>query len=355
MSGGGHGTVVRTDKGLVGGSTVQGVDKFLGIPYAAPPVGRAAWRPPQPPARWSGVRPATSVAAGLSAAPERQRPALGGRGLPLPQRLPARRGARAPRLPVLFYIYGGGLHERLRRPAYDGAKIAADQQRRRRHRQLPAERLRPARLPRSTRPDQRELRAARPAGRAALDAHEHRRVRRRPGARDHRAASPRAAIGVRAARRADGSAGLFERAIIQSGSCTAGRRAHAESQGTRLRSAARLRRPVNRARVPPRQARRRTARREPRAQRPGDGRRCHAADRARRRGEHRPLRPGAGGHRRQPRRGPDLRPRLPRVHRAQYEALVRSVYGDKAPQVLKRYPFSAYPASTPPSTPSRRS
>jgi para-nitrobenzyl esterase len=35
---------------------------FLGLPYAAPPIGELRWRPPQPPSPWNGVRDATSFA-----------------------------------------------------------------------------------------------------------------------------------------------------------------------------------------------------------------------------------------------------------------------------------------------------
>jgi para-nitrobenzyl esterase len=38
------------------------MSEFLGIPYAAPPVGDLRWRPPQPAARWHGVRAATKFA-----------------------------------------------------------------------------------------------------------------------------------------------------------------------------------------------------------------------------------------------------------------------------------------------------
>jgi len=40
--------VVHADHGLVRGLDQHGAREFLGIPYAAPPVGANAWRPPQP-------------------------------------------------------------------------------------------------------------------------------------------------------------------------------------------------------------------------------------------------------------------------------------------------------------------
>jgi para-nitrobenzyl esterase len=51
---------VRVESGLLEGvsSSVAGVRVFKGIPYAAPPVGDLRWRPPQPPAKWEGVRKA---------------------------------------------------------------------------------------------------------------------------------------------------------------------------------------------------------------------------------------------------------------------------------------------------------
>ncbi len=53
---------VVTDRGSIQGilSNDGQVRTFLGIPYAAPPVGPLRWKPPQPAAKWSGVRSATS-------------------------------------------------------------------------------------------------------------------------------------------------------------------------------------------------------------------------------------------------------------------------------------------------------
>jgi para-nitrobenzyl esterase len=52
--------VVVTDAGPVRGATAGGVESYLGIPYAAPPVGDLRWAPPAPARPWTEVRPATA-------------------------------------------------------------------------------------------------------------------------------------------------------------------------------------------------------------------------------------------------------------------------------------------------------
>lgn len=56
------GPLAITDKGLVRGNATPTLNEFLGIPYAAPPVGDLRWRPPQPVEKWRGVRDATQFA-----------------------------------------------------------------------------------------------------------------------------------------------------------------------------------------------------------------------------------------------------------------------------------------------------
>jgi para-nitrobenzyl esterase len=50
---------VKTNSGVVEGKDDGKVKSFLGIPYAAPPVGDLRWKPPQSVAKWSDVKKAT--------------------------------------------------------------------------------------------------------------------------------------------------------------------------------------------------------------------------------------------------------------------------------------------------------
>ncbi|MGH3276066.1 MAG: carboxylesterase family protein [Streptosporangiaceae bacterium] len=61
--------VVATHSGVVRGKSVSGMHEFLGIPYAAPPTGRLRWHAPEPPASWRGVRNAISFGAHCAQSP----------------------------------------------------------------------------------------------------------------------------------------------------------------------------------------------------------------------------------------------------------------------------------------------
>ena len=54
----GTATIVCTQSGAAQGTVEGDYRAFRGIPFAAPPVGDLRWRPPVPPAKWSGVRDA---------------------------------------------------------------------------------------------------------------------------------------------------------------------------------------------------------------------------------------------------------------------------------------------------------
>lgn len=101
--------VVPTDAGVVRGTTALGMHEWLGIPYAAPPVGALRWRPPQPPAHWTGVRAATSFG---SSCPQAAGPfGIAGTDedcLFLNVYAPAT-AKPGPRLPVMVWIHGGAL------------------------------------------------------------------------------------------------------------------------------------------------------------------------------------------------------------------------------------------------------
>lgn len=127
------GPVVRLEHGAVQGKVSGAAEAFLGVPYAAPPVGPLRWRAPQPAAGWSGTRDATRFGAGCYQGvaqpwgPYSQEfiaaPPLSEDCLTLNVWKPAgmKRG-----LPVLVYIHGGAFSGGAGHvPVYDGSALAA--------------------------------------------------------------------------------------------------------------------------------------------------------------------------------------------------------------------------------------
>jgi para-nitrobenzyl esterase len=101
------GTQVTTASGPVCGMTSDGVTSYLGIPYAAPPVGDLRWKPPAPVAPWRDTLQAT-MPGNICTGPNSNTGAVSGSEdcLTLNVQVPA--GARSLRLPVMVEIHGGG-------------------------------------------------------------------------------------------------------------------------------------------------------------------------------------------------------------------------------------------------------
>ncbi|MEU9377868.1 carboxylesterase family protein [Streptomyces sp. NPDC048255] len=125
---------VRTGSGVVEGRTgADGTAAFRGIPYAAPPVGALRFAAPAPPAAWDGVRDAGSYGptapkvpypepfASLLSDPEIAGDDCLNVNVWTPDPAP---GAR---LPVMVWIHGGALTRGSSAvPVYDGSAFARD-------------------------------------------------------------------------------------------------------------------------------------------------------------------------------------------------------------------------------------
>ncbi len=119
--------VVSTEDGPVQGYEQEGVVSFLGIPYAAPPVGPLRWMPPEPPEKWETVRDAGDFGDscvqtntfGVFATPSRSEDCLYLNVFASPA--DARDGLR----PVMIWIHGGGLING-RADDHDGRRLVSD-------------------------------------------------------------------------------------------------------------------------------------------------------------------------------------------------------------------------------------
>ncbi|WP_259457176.1 carboxylesterase/lipase family protein [Microbacterium sp. AG790] len=122
---------VTIGAGALRGTQTDGISRFLGIPYAAAPVGERRFRAPAAPTAWSGVRDASEFGATAPQSPY---------GGPIGQLLscPVIDGddiltanvwspADAAASPVVLWIHGGALERgAAAEPTYDGTAFARD-------------------------------------------------------------------------------------------------------------------------------------------------------------------------------------------------------------------------------------
>jgi para-nitrobenzyl esterase len=112
---------VKVTGGQIVGTSADGVNTFLGVPFAAPPVGKLRWRAPQAVAPWQGVKQARAFApACAQTAP----------WVPNPKSedclyLNVWTPDKARKLPVIVWIHGGGYFGgTAAMPMFDGGTLA---------------------------------------------------------------------------------------------------------------------------------------------------------------------------------------------------------------------------------------
>lgn len=124
---------IKIESGSISGARSQNeasVRTYKGIPFAAPPVGDLRWRPPQPAAKWDGVRECTAYSAVCPQAPYAENSVYFQK--PQPQSedclyLNVWTAAERPdeKRPVMVWIHGGALTRGAGSlPIYDGTSLA---------------------------------------------------------------------------------------------------------------------------------------------------------------------------------------------------------------------------------------
>src|SRR6266446_6332401 len=119
--------IVYTQNGPVRGVLQGQVESFKALPFAAPPVGKLRWMPPQEPANWTGIRDASHFS---SKCPQ-ERPDDVFIGIEDCLYLNVFKPSGASALPVIVFVHGGSLisgSASLTSPnmvaVYDGSRLA---------------------------------------------------------------------------------------------------------------------------------------------------------------------------------------------------------------------------------------
>ncbi|TYK52772.1 carboxylesterase/lipase family protein [Actinomadura decatromicini] len=115
------GTAVQTDTGPVCGIAGSAVTNWLGVPYAAPPLGALRWAPPAPHPGWTTPLQATELGSRCPQPADFMPGSTNEDCLKLNVRVPKDAGSGP--LPVMVQLHGGGF--RLGSPS-DGSNLAAE-------------------------------------------------------------------------------------------------------------------------------------------------------------------------------------------------------------------------------------
>lgn len=115
--------VVVTAQGPVQGSSDGAIAKFLGIPYAAPPVGNKRWQPPEEAAPWTAIRPSQAFGPACMQPHQMEGAQYNEDCLSLNIWTPSLE--KKAHLPVMVWIHGGGFtYGSGSQAEYDGKHLA---------------------------------------------------------------------------------------------------------------------------------------------------------------------------------------------------------------------------------------
>jgi para-nitrobenzyl esterase len=118
--------IVTIDGGVARGLALPGGYAFRGLPYAAPPTGALRWQAPQPSADWHGVRDATTFAPNCPQPSDPLTPGIASEDcLYLNISTPDLGSGHGEGQPVIVWIHGGGWTTGAGRD-YDPTKLVAD-------------------------------------------------------------------------------------------------------------------------------------------------------------------------------------------------------------------------------------